>query len=103
MAVQGAAHVYAQSNPMSGGSDRRQVHKRIERPGRVITDEERIQAELFGQPRRGEKMAGRVRRRVDGEYLYGKARPIAELLCPGGLLPVQRDDDTRLGSAMRFA
>jgi hypothetical protein len=31
--------------------------------------------------------------------LYGKASPIAELLCPGGLLPVQRVDDTFLRGA----
>ena len=43
-------------------------------------------------------MSGRVPRRVDGKHLYGKPSPIAELPCPGGLLPVQRVDDTFLGS-----
>ena len=70
------------------------MHEWIERPGGVITDEEGIQSELFGEPRCCEEVAGRVPWRVDGEHLYGKASPIAELLCPGGLLPVQRADDT---------
>jgi hypothetical protein len=44
-----------------------------------------------------------VARRVDGEHLYGKASPIAELLRPRGLLPVQRVDDTFLASAYAIA
>jgi hypothetical protein len=103
MAVQRATHVHAEPNPMRGGSNRRQVHKWIKRPGRVITDEKRIQSELFRQPCCCEKMPGRAPRRVDGEHLYGKASPIAELLWPGGLLPVQRADDTLRGSANEVA
>ena len=53
MAIERATDVYAESNPMRGGSNRRQVHEWIERPGGVIADEERIQAELFGQLSRG--------------------------------------------------
>src|SRR5262245_28154809 len=59
----------------------------------------RTQSEILGQPCCCEKMAGLVARRVDGEHLYGKASPIAELPCPSGLLPVQRAHDTLLGSS----
>jgi hypothetical protein len=50
MTIERATDVYAEPNPMRRGTNRRQVHKWIERPGGVIADEKRVESKLFGQP-----------------------------------------------------
>src|ERR1043166_8948879 len=103
MTIERATDVYAEPNPMRRGTNRRQVHKWIERPGGVVADEERVESKLFGQPGSRQKLPCRIGRRVDRKHLHSKTRLILELTCPGCLLPVHRVDHTSLGSASAVA